>query len=285
MDLHEHGKIWAESEGEGKGCTFFVQLPVHLHAYEASQRGSVLNLTRPPTIQNLLAEVKQSESRKGGLIDSAQDLMSQVQETWKPTILVVDDSAMNRKMLVRMLISNGFACREAEDGVVALSEMSRFHMRKSISGVGVGRRMSADDRRGSWGMHKKSIAESFGMHNQQFSIDAVLIDFHMPRMNGPDTIVEMRKIGYHGLIIGVSGGDEKSMQQFLQAGADNVIQKPASSHKLMDMLLTGFRLVVHEETSRKPAAMDNVRGTEDATPQERITRLCKFLREKEAAKN
>ena len=33
VDLHKNGKIWAESEGEGFGCTFFVQLPLHSHHY------------------------------------------------------------------------------------------------------------------------------------------------------------------------------------------------------------------------------------------------------------
>ena len=51
-------------------------------------------------------------------------------DTWKPTVLVVDDSSMNRKMLVRMLISKGFACREAEDGVQALSDISSLNRRK-----------------------------------------------------------------------------------------------------------------------------------------------------------
>ena len=51
-------------------------------------------------------------------------------DTWKPTVLVVDDSSMNRKMLVRMLISKGFACREAEDGVQALSEMSSMNRKR-----------------------------------------------------------------------------------------------------------------------------------------------------------
>ena len=83
---------------------------------------------------------------------------------------------------------------------------------------------------------------------QQFAIDAVLIDFNMPRMNGPDTIMEMRKIGFRGPIIGVSGGEEETMKQFLQAGADEVLQKPAKTDQLVGMLLRGFEMVVREET-------------------------------------
>ena len=36
MELHKNGKIWAESEGEGFGCTFFVQLPLHSIHYVAT---------------------------------------------------------------------------------------------------------------------------------------------------------------------------------------------------------------------------------------------------------
>ena len=288
--MHENGKIWAESEGEGKGCTFFVHLPLHSRLHVAPKHGSILDMTRS-SARNLLSEnadEKQSESiaNQGGLIPSVQAPKAAVVEAWKPTILVVDDSAMNRKMLVRMLISKGFACREAEDGVEALSEMSRkmiseSSMKKQASSDRndtLLRRMVSDDR-------LRNIALSFDTHNQstQFAIDAVLIDFHMPRMNGPDAIVEMRKIGFRGPIIGVSGGDEKTMKQFLRAGASDVIQKPAQSGKLVDMLLAGFRLVVHEETSRKPASMDDVCRAEDAS-HERSTRLRQFLEEKEAVK-
>ena len=239
------------------------------------------------------ADEKQPEStaHERSLILAVQDPAALVVvEAWKPIILVVDDSAMNRKMLVRMLISKGFACCEAEDGVEALSEMSRKMISENLSikqappdgNDTLLRRVGSNDRKG---VYNKSIALSFDMHCQhrQFSIDAVLIDFHMPRMNGPDAIVEMRKIGFRGPIIGVSGGDEKTMQQFLQAGASNVIQKPAQSGKLVDMLLAGFRLVVREETSRKPATMDDVGRAED-TPHEGITRMRQFLDERVAVK-
>ena len=195
---------------------------------------------------------------------------------------------MNRKMLVRMLISKGFACREAEDGLEALSEISRkHHASTSASNKSASsdrhdpllRRVGSHDRKG---VYNKSIAFSFDVHDQHrhFSIDAVLIDFHMPRMNGPDAIVEMRKIGFRGPIIGLSGDDEKTMQQFLQAGANNVFQKPAQSDKLVSTLMAGFHLVVQEATSRKPTPMNNVPGIEDTTL-ERTIRLRTFLEEKD----
>ena len=72
----------------------------------------------------------------------------------------------------------------------------------------------------------------------------------MPRMNGCETIVELRKMGFRGPIIGVCGGGEVTMKEIMTAGADSVLQKPAQSDKLVSMLLTGLQLVVQEATAR-----------------------------------
>ena len=190
-------------------------------------------------------------------------------------------------MLVRMLNSKGFACREAEDGVEALSEMlcknrimspsasSRHISRDQVDTSTSLRKIGSKER--NW-KYNYSRAISFDINNQQQNIDAVLIDFHMPRLNGPDTIKEMRKFGFRNPIIGVSGGDKKTMEQFLQAGASDVIQKPAQSNKLVDLLLTGFRLVIEEWTT--PLNTDPSSSVDTTPPPERITRLQKFLEEK-----
>ena len=145
-------------------------------------------------------------------------------------------------MLVRSLVSRGFSCCEAEDGLVALSVLTRssvvslnmskeqYHMSK-IPSVGAGvASMAGGGAGGSFRMPNSRILEFRDKETQHYSIDAVFIDFNMPRMNGPDAIVEMRKIGFRGPIIGVSGGDDKQLKEFLDAGADNVIQKPAKTY-------------------------------------------------------
>ena len=173
---------------------------------------------------------------------------------WKPTILVVDDSSMNRKvnaslyysislsfyhilssslthiqndimqMLVRSLVSRGFACCEAEDGLEALSEMLRSSNQATskfpaaILSI-VGSIVSSDDAvMAGGGAASPRLSDTPGRSPraagsrvklngvvntnmlvasqiQHFSIDAVLIDFHMPKMNGPEAIVELRNMG------------------------------------------------------------------------------------------
>ena len=53
----------------------------------------------------------------------------------------------------------------------------------------------------------------------------------------------------------MSGGDEKQLKQFIEAGADNVIQKPAKTDTLVNILLTGLEMVVvfNETQQYKPS--------------------------------
>ena len=76
------------------------------------------------------------ERSKGRNMSTVPHLLSSkvvALDAWKPSVLIVDDSKMNRKMLVRMLISKGFACREAEDGMEGLSEMSRLDVPSEVA--------------------------------------------------------------------------------------------------------------------------------------------------------
>ena len=123
--LHENGKIWAESDGEGKGCTFFVCVPVYSHQTLvptstqscSSPRGLTLSSLAHPVHHYAQIDIDPESSR---IALNAVSLMQSLSITsmhestrllpilipvitaWKPTILVVDDSPMNRKVIISL---------------------------------------------------------------------------------------------------------------------------------------------------------------------------------------
>jgi len=105
-------------------------------------------------------------------------------------VLVVDDAKMNRKMLTRLLTRAGARLTEAEDGIQALLKFDE--------------------------------AVAAGV-----TIDLVMTDYQMPRMDGPTAIRAMRARGYSGPIVGVTGNVlEEDKNVMITAGANTVIEKP-----------------------------------------------------------
>jgi CheY-like chemotaxis protein len=111
-------------------------------------------------------------------------------------ILVVDDSELNRKMMLRLLKNRCTSCIEAEDGQDAVDQM----------------KLSLD--------------------NVTSHIDMVIMDCNMPRMDGMEASRAMRNMGYRGKILGVTGNvDPKDTANFKSHGADVVFSKPFNVKK------------------------------------------------------
>lgn len=118
--LH-NGKIWATSEGLGRGATFHVELPViTISSMDSAENKRLFGADR--TSHTVVSELVQ--------VGGARDLT----RTAVKHVLVVDDAMLNRKMVVRMLSNMGCRCTEKADGKEALNAVLRTLAMESEEG-------------------------------------------------------------------------------------------------------------------------------------------------------
>ena len=121
------------------------------------------------------------------------------QLSWPPdetNVLVVDDTASNRKILCQLLRSLKLHVLVAEDGLQAV----------------------------------KSVKE-FEASGSNFHI--IFMDNIMPNMSGLEASKELRSLGCTSIIIGTTGNAmADDVKSFIEAGADLVLPKPLQFHTL-----------------------------------------------------
>lgn len=129
-------------------------------------------------------------------------------------ILLVDDSQLNRKMLHRLLKKRFRTVMEAEDGQTALD------------------------------LVRKSLIREENDPSSIEAIQAVVIDWMMPVMDGVTAVQEMRALGYEGYIIGLTGNvNDADVKIYERAGADVVLTKPLDVKKFDQILDELFRII------------------------------------------
>jgi CheY-like chemotaxis protein len=68
------------------------------------------------------------------------------------------------------------------------------------------------------------------------------MDFVMPNMDGPEATKEIRALGYHAPIIGVTGNTlAMDLQRFEECGCDRVIGKPFSLERFLQYMAEAVR--------------------------------------------
>ena len=130
------------------------------------------------------------------------------EETLEPlSILVVDDALMNRKLLIRLLQSNGHSCGEAENGQALIDSI-----------------------------HFSFFGSSAEFKAAQY--DCILVDYEMPVMNGPEACKAIREMGYTGFVVGVTGNLlPEDVGYFMDCGANAVLPKPFNYNDLKQLLV------------------------------------------------
>ena len=127
--------------------------------------------------------------------------MSRLQDMDELRVLVVDDSATNRKMLCRLL-KGKYKTMEAGDGEEAVAMV----------------------------MERWDTPEAF---------QVIVMDHNMPKKDGAAATKLLREKGYKGVIIGVTGNTlVADVSLFLSHGADKVLPKPVNL-ELLERTIAG----------------------------------------------
>jgi CheY-like chemotaxis protein len=207
VELHG-GSIVARSEGVGLGSSFEVELSLVSECPKSVLQGNSIGGIESSYVE--LGVVAKGSSSSGTLSEMVRVPSSQrsllrpkvasrvspyeLQPIFTIRFLLVDDSALTRKMVNRVLVSRGHICSEAEDGLDAVEKY-------------------------------QAAAGAF---------DVIVMDNFMPRCTGPDATRKLRELGYRGLVIGATGNClPEEVQAFMEAGVNRVMNKPVAADDLL----------------------------------------------------
>lgn len=116
LELHV-GRVGLESEGEGKGCLFFFEVPLiaagSADTEDYAAIGQKLSVCHRLSVHDPCPPVPEHTETK------------ESRPTAPMNLLLVDDSALNQKMMNKSLVLLGHTVTEASDGREALGECLR----------------------------------------------------------------------------------------------------------------------------------------------------------------
>jgi CheY-like chemotaxis protein len=153
---------------------------------------------------------------------SSESLLSPTSRGGVVRLLLVDDSSVNKRMLLRSLQQAMpaviFEVTDASDG----SEGLRIALGSACArpqGIYSDESMSLDYQRG------------------ESTFDVCLCDGEMPKMNGYEMVSALRRAGSALPVIGVTGNAlPADVQRFLDAGAQAVVTKPVRIQQLVQTI-------------------------------------------------
>jgi two-component system OmpR family response regulator len=117
-------------------------------------------------------------------------------------VLVADDDRIPRRMVSSAVARAGGESVEAEDGAAVLAIISVTNA----------------------------------------AVDAVVLDFVMPGMDGADLVRALRVVGFSGPVLGYSGSASEAQQAaWIAAGCDEVLPKGCAMTELVTELAAAYR--------------------------------------------
>jgi signal transduction histidine kinase len=197
LAVQHGGTLTATSSGLGQGCAFTLQLPLYrrtlptavqlaLRRQEPTHAGSRVTFSHVDQVAGFPGYVSPPPHSETKSL-SSESTNRRYSNCHR--VLVVDDAISNRKMLVRLLKSRGYACAQADNGQQA-RDLSRYFCERNVQ------------------------------------VETVVMDYEMPVMNGTTATRALREQGCDAFIVGVTGNLlPEDVRFFKEHGADAVLGK------------------------------------------------------------
>ncbi|KAG8950868.1 hypothetical protein FRC04_007100 [Tulasnella sp. 424] len=165
-------------------------------------------------------------------------------------VLVVDDDALTRKLMTRILTRNGCVVQTADNGKsafdMAINAKTPFNWDSAST--------TTDAKSNGGVVHTPYLQE------MEPKYDVIFLDNQMPVMRGVDTVRRLRAMKRKDFVVGVTGKALKEDQEeYFEAGVDAVLTKPVTEADLRRCLFSA-------DERRKQAAAERQRRTSDAPP-------------------
>lgn len=78
----------------------------------------------------------------------------------------------------------------------------------------------------------------------------IIMDYSMPKMNGLEASKQLRKLGYIGRIVIITGHrNRKSVRNIKKYGVNDIFYKPIQKHEILEYIQTNYVITPHSPES------------------------------------
>jgi two-component system chemotaxis response regulator CheY len=260
MKLHG-GQIRVFSEGEGRGCTFSMDIPIaRIQKDQSRELRNLLRSILTTDISNMNSQLE------AGFLTSSARLALPLHTAAGTDAMSTENHFLSQKgssdagPLVRSPRVDPVALPSASSKLLpAVPILANKRIRAIvIDDSDVNRKMMRRQLREFCKTCDEAVDGVDGVEKvlqamediDGYGYDIVITDYMMPRMNGIEVVEKLRAAGYAGIIMGLTGNTETSMMNaFERAGANRMLIKPINGKVLQEIFQSKDNILCVENSN------------------------------------